>query len=265
MFKQMMSLLVVAVLVLAVAPAAQAATLSDGHTGDYRIIFTTDGEYGAKSQIIGDYNTFVSGQAAAVTHLNDLGTTWTAVGSTGAVSARVNTATTGVGTDIRIYTPTTTAGTYQRVAMSYDDLWDGSIETIINFGDGTMLPATQYPDTSNLNPAQTWTGTNSDGTIRPVGGDGSYLGSGAIAGGGDGTAAYITLARGGYTDGNWIEGPSSHDGHPDGGSTYTKHFMGMSGVITPAPDDEVPEPVTMCALGLAVAGLGGYVRKRRKA
>ena len=29
--------------------------------------------------------------------------------------------------------------------------------------------------------------------------------------------------------------------------------------------DEIPEPVTMCALGLAVAGLGGYVRKRRKA
>ena len=27
----------------------------------------------------------------------------------------------------------------------------------------------------------------------------------------------------------------------------------------------IPEPVTMCALGLAVAGLGGYVRKRRKA
>ena len=27
----------------------------------------------------------------------------------------------------------------------------------------------------------------------------------------------------------------------------------------------IPEPATMCALGLAVAGLGGYVRKRRKA
>ena len=27
----------------------------------------------------------------------------------------------------------------------------------------------------------------------------------------------------------------------------------------------IPEPATMCALGLAVAGLGGYVRKRRRA
>ena len=26
----------------------------------------------------------------------------------------------------------------------------------------------------------------------------------------------------------------------------------------------IPEPATMCALGLAVAGLGGYVRRRRK-
>ena len=27
----------------------------------------------------------------------------------------------------------------------------------------------------------------------------------------------------------------------------------------------IPEPMTMCALGLAVAGLGGYIRKRRRA
>ncbi len=30
-----------------------------------------------------------------------------------------------------------------------------------------------------------------------------------------------------------------------------------------APPGVIPEPATMCALGLAVAGLGGYVRKRR--
>ena len=36
----------------------------------------------------------------------------------------------------------------------------------------------------------------------------------------------------------------------------------VAGLVEPAA---VPEPATMCALGLAVAGLGGYVRKRRKA
>ena len=36
--------------------------------------------------------------------------------------------------------------------------------------------------------------------------------------------------------------------------------------ITPLrPDGDIPEPATMCALGLAVAGLGGYVRRRRTA
>ena len=32
-----------------------------------------------------------------------------------------------------------------------------------------------------------------------------------------------------------------------------------------APGGAIPEPATMCALGLAVCGLGGYVRRRRKA
>ena len=228
--KKMITLLAVLGMALALAPAAQAqVTLSDGHPGDYRIIFVTLGEYGAKSQVIGDYNTFVDDQAALVgsTETKDLVTTWTALGSTGTTSARTNTGTTGAGDDIHIYTPTPTSGTYQLVATSYTDLWDGSILTPIHFGDGTEAGVVGGAQ------EQVWTGTESDGTIRPVGGDGSYLGSGAIAGGGDGTAAYITLARGGYTDGNWIEGPSDHDGHPDGGRTYTKHFMSMSGVMNP--------------------------------
>ena len=36
------------------------------------------------------------------------------------------------------------------------------------------------------------------------------------------------------------------------------------GTVTAAFTAEIPEPTTMCALGLAVAGLGGYVRKRRQ-
>jgi len=120
MFKQMMSLLVVAVLVFALAPAAQAVILSDGHEGDYRIIFVTLGMHGAKDIPIGPYNTFVDDEAglAASTETVGFATDWTAVGSTTGTSARVNTSTTGAGTDIHIYTPSGTAGEYSLVATS---------------------------------------------------------------------------------------------------------------------------------------------------
>ena len=39
---------------------------------------------------------------------------------------------------------------------------------------------------------------------------------------------------------------------------------GTSGIIVRS-SSPIPEPATMCAVGLAVAGLGGYVRKRRRA
>ena len=38
-------------------------------------------------------------------------------------------------------------------------------------------------------------------------------------------------------------------------------YQNPGAVVTPV----IPEPMTMYALGLAVAGLGGYVRKRRRA
>ena len=39
---------------------------------------------------------------------------------------------------------------------------------------------------------------------------------------------------------------------------------GLLTVPTPGGDGDIPEPATMCALGLAVAAIGGYVRRRRK-
>ena len=172
----------------------------------------------------------------ASTETKDLATTWTAVGSTKLTSARVNTGTTGTGTDIHIYTPQG-SGNYQLVATSYADLWDGTIATGTHWGDGTEAGA---PGGTQI---QQWTGTHTDGSTRPVGADGSYLGSGPN---GDNTAAYMTLVRGGYTDGNWITGPSDHD-------LISKYMMGMSDVI--------PEPATMSLL--AIGGIALLRRKRR--
>ena len=234
----------------AFAPAAQAAvTLSDGHDGDYRIIFQTLGTHGAKDTTIGPYNTFVTTEAglAGSTQTKDLSTTWTTVGSTSLTdTARVNTGTTATGdNNIHIYTPSATLGTYTLVATNYDDLWDGSIATGIRYADGTE----SNPGLTNDATHEIWTGSLSNGAAYTGGGDGNgYLGSGAAGNN-------IALARGGYTTGGWIFGADGHDGTPDNGATYEKHFMGISAVI--------PEPATMSLL--AIGGIGVLIRRKRRA
>ena len=51
------------------------------------------------------------------------------------------------------------------------------------------------------------------------------------------------------------------------GDTYKGGRVGLEEVaVMAAPaGGAIPEPATMCALGMAIAGLGGYVRRRRKA
>jgi len=55
--------------------------------------------------------------------------------------------------------------------------------------------------------------------------------------------------------------PQSMSG-PAGQRQWVADSLTLSVVAEPSA---IPEPATMCALGLAVAGLGGYVRKRRRA
>jgi len=38
----------------------------------------------------------------------------------------------------------------------------------------------------------------------------------------------------------------------------------LSGTVSPAGGGSIPEPMTMLAVGMSLAGLGGYVRKRRR-
>ena len=50
-------------------------------------------------------------------------------------------------------------------------------------------------------------------------------------------------------------------GDPPSGAWYFAAGETLEVISQPAP---IPEPATMCALGLAVAGLGGYIRRRRR-
>jgi hypothetical protein len=180
----------------------------DGYTDPYRIAFVTLGKRGAKSTDIADYNDFVTTEAGLIPELDALGVEWKCIGSTLAVSAKTNTSThtTGDANDVPIYTTTG-----QRIADDNADLWDSNIQNPIFYGDGTA------------NSGQIWTGTKTTGESADGTPWGWHLGVGVgfnIVGGGDGR-----------TDSAWIYGFDSHDGEADGGSTYTKHFMALSGLL----------------------------------
>ena len=215
--KQLITLLAVLGLVFALAPAAQAAPVTDPSlftpvpTGPYRLAFVTTGTDRPTNAVIAYYNTYVTAAALAVTELYDLGATWKCLGSTVAVSAKVNTSTdsTGDANDVPIYTTTGLL-----IATNNADLWDGSIAVPLTFDDGTVAGVEGGVQ------EQTWTGTNADGTSASSG-DGRQLGSGP-------TPNNIRLVRGGYTDGNWISGPSDHD-------ASSKHYLALSDPIAPQP------------------------------
>ena len=211
MLKKMITFAAIAGLVFALAPAAQAAIITDPGVPAYRLVFVTSAGNGHSSTTtLAEYNGFVADAVtAAGGDLAALGTTWKCIGSTVAVSAKSNTGTdtTGGANDVPIYN---LAG--DLVAAGNAELWDGGIDNAIGY-DEYGVEQNFYPDT----------GTAEDGTQSafPFG-----------------HATTITYGRAALSDGGWIlVGPQEY-------SALHARFYGMSGVI---PE---PATMAMLLLGL---------------
>jgi len=208
----------------------------------YRLVFVTgswsyqnesgNGTTQALSGYIADYNVLVTKVANSNAKLKELGTTWTAIASTAAISAKANTATTGEGVPIYRLSGTADQG-YGRVADNYADLWDGSIDVPINVTqDGLTLVLADG--------LTVWTGTDTSGNAAYP------LGSGNVR--------YGDSKDPPDYDDDWISLGESKN------SSIFRRLYAMSGELTVS---SVPEPASL-GLGLAVAlaGTAWWTRRR---
>ncbi|MBT3297076.1 MAG: hypothetical protein HN383_17555 [Verrucomicrobia bacterium] len=200
--KKLITLFAIAGMVLALAPAAQAADLAwtSGISGDYRIMFTTYGTTAATSTDITTYNAFVQGQADADADILALGATWNAVAST-ATHARDNTLTAGTGdaNDVPIYYVDGTL-----LALNNAALWGPNPNGAIANPNGHVaagarvvleLDGTEAPGGTKV-----WTGTLEDGTRCPNSGDKYQLGQNNVQFGFATAAGQIADGR----DNTWL-------------------------------------------------------------
>jgi len=143
---------------------------ADGDT--YRLVFYTSGKMSSESSDISVYNEFVQSFANATDDYDigaDEGVTWKVIGSTADIDAIDNTSTQWTEDDpggpIFLLDGSTI------VANSHEDLWDGSIQHIINLTELGTAPTYFWPCTGTY-----WDGTKSVGHPRS---------GGALGGGGE--------------------------------------------------------------------------------
>jgi hypothetical protein len=228
-FATRLSLALAALVLTAAATSAAPLTLPPGlNPGDqYRLAFITSDQRNATATDIAVYNSFVSGAANAVAELAALGTTWSAIASTGGTSARDNTSTVfGSDPDAPIYLLDGV-----KVADGNLALWGGSLDAAITITEtGSTYSGLEF----------VWTGTDSLGT----GAFGEWLGS-----------LDPVSGRLFETDGDWINQSISF---PPGVSLS---LYGLSGVLTVATVHE-PAPVAVLAMSLAVLTVS--LRRQRR-
>ena len=150
---------------------------------------------------------------------------------------------------------------------------DGSVGSFSSTGSlsGTTLPAGTVVTSYLLHHDQVATSGNDDKSMT-VTFDQPIIGLSMLSSNLDAADNLLALAGVTYDTGTsgrqFTMGANDNFTISNGGLTLTVNSR-VSGdgtdqfrVLTEVP---IPEPATMCALGLAVAGLGGYVRKRKRA
>jgi hypothetical protein len=217
------------------APTAWAApvTVPSGlQPGDqYRLVFVTSTQTMATSYNLADYNAFVTAVANSVPELAVLGTTWSAIASTGDFVGEEDAFdNTNSSPFMWIGVPFYNVGG-ELVASDNNDLWDGTISNPIQYTEQGNLVGQNY---------YAWTGTNYQGMEfypYPVGG---------------GDFGYVIIGNASAVDSSWIA--SAQYFNSDQLALYA-----MSGVLT-----VVPEPSAVMLSGLAaLLCMTCHVRRRR--
>jgi PEP-CTERM motif len=200
---------------------------------EYRLVFVTSTTRDATSTNIADYNAFVSAAANTQQVLVALGTTWTAIASTGAVDARDNTGTNPfVVTGVPIYL----LDGVSLVANDNADLWDAAIANPIMINESGAALNTLV-----------WTGTTRFGIAGPGFPQGSPLGS---------VTNDVIRGISSSVGPSWVDGT----GTP---AAALSSFYALSGVLI-APT-VVPEPGTLFLfmLGLLLVSVWHTLRDHR--
>ena len=184
----------------------------------YRLVFVTSGTSDALSNVVADYNTFVTNQANTNAALTALGTTWRAIASVASIPSTVN-AVDNVGATAA------SVGIYRLdgiiVSPNTTSMFSGAISNPV------LLNQSGSANTDST----VWTGSNSHGTAD--------FGLGAASHQAD-------FGDSAASNGQWL----AIDTFP---TEFTFSLYAVSGVLT-VPSTSVPEPgsVGLTALGGAV-------------
>ena len=257
MFKHTISFVAVLVLVLALAPAAQAEltgpngiiapTGTNPDTGNpwapgdtYHLVFVvnqTQPTQNPNSAVIGVYNTYVQGHADAAGIGTSKSVSWKVIGSTPTTDARDN---------ALVSAPVYLLDGSTKIADGFADMWDGSIANPINLTE-TGVSTDTWP-----NPKQ-FTGTTWAGFKAA---SGYELG---------GSQSRVEFGRSGNTNNHWVASAFAAGGGSQNilRTEYTaagRSYIALSQELTIIPE---PSTFALAALGLLSLGLVGWRWRKR--